>query len=72
MVESIIDFLSNIINSWFEDWRKQNTYSSFLDFDFKLEKVNTAWALVDIDKLNWVSSNTIKNMDTEKLLMISF
>ncbi len=67
MVESIIDFLSNMINAWFEDWRKQNPYLSFLDFDFKLEKVNTAWALVDIDKLNWVSSNTIKKIDTNLL-----
>lgn len=67
MVESIIDFLSNMINAWFEDWRKQNPHSSFLDFDFKIERVNTAGALVDIDKLNWVSSNTIKNMDIELL-----
>jgi len=66
-VEAIIDFLSNMINAWFEDWRKQNPNENYLKFDFKLEKVNTAGALVDIDKLNWVSSNTIKNMETEVL-----
>ncbi|MDD2907374.1 MAG: glutamate--tRNA ligase [Candidatus Gracilibacteria bacterium] len=66
-VEGIIDFLSNIINSSFEDWRKQNPHLSYLDFDFKLEKVNTAGALVDIDKLNWVNSSVIKNMDTDLL-----
>ncbi len=67
LVESIIDFLSNIINSGFEDWRKQNIFKSYLDYNFKLEKVNTAWALVDMDKLNWVNSTIMKNMDTEKL-----
>ena len=66
-VEAIIDFLSNMINAWFEDWRKQNPNENYLWFDFKLEKVNTAGALVDIDKLNWVSSNTIKNTPSEVL-----
>lgn len=67
LVESIIDFLSNIINAWFEDWRKQNPSKSYLEYDFKLERVNTAWALVDIEKLNWVNSNIIKNMNTNEL-----
>lgn len=67
LVESIIDFLSNIINSWFEDWRKQNLYSSYLDFDFKIEKINTSGALIDIDKLNFVNASIIKNYDTLKL-----
>lgn len=67
LIESIIDFLSNIINSGFEDWRKQNPEKSYLDFDFKFEKINTAWALVDIDKLNWVNSNIIKNMDNDTI-----
>ncbi|MDD3145364.1 MAG: glutamate--tRNA ligase [Candidatus Gracilibacteria bacterium] len=67
LFESIIDFLSNIINAGFEDWRKQNLTASFLDFDFKLERVNTSGALVDIDKLNWVNSNIIKNIDTNLL-----
>ncbi|MDP2396684.1 MAG: hypothetical protein Q8S84_08635 [bacterium] len=42
MIESILDFLSNIINSGFEDWRKQNLNTSYLDYDFKFEKINTA------------------------------
>lgn len=66
-IESIIDFLSNIINAWFEDWRKNNLDKTYLDYDFKFEKINTAWALVDIEKLNWVNSNYIKNMDIDEL-----
>ncbi|MDP2090868.1 MAG: glutamate--tRNA ligase [Candidatus Gracilibacteria bacterium] len=67
LIESILDFLSNIINSGFEDWRKQNLNTSYLDYDFKFEKINTAGALVDMDKLNWVNSVIIKNMETDKL-----
>lgn len=67
LTESILDFLSNIINAWFEDWRKENPTASYLDYDFKLEKVNTAGALVDMDKLAWVNANRIKNMDTNIL-----
>lgn len=69
LTESIIDFLSNIINSSFEDWRNNNLSSNFLDFDFKIEKINTSWALIDIDKLTFVNSSIIKNYDTEKLFI---
>jgi len=65
--EAIIDFLCNLINAWYEDWRKLNLHSHYRDFDFKLEKMNTAWALVDIDKLNFVNASFIKNMDLELL-----
>lgn len=70
LIESILDFLANIINSGFEDWRKQNPDVSYLEYDFKFEKINTAGALVDMDKLNWVNWNIIKNMDTDKLYTI--
>lgn len=70
LIESILDFLSNIINAGFEDWRKQNPNKSYLEYDFKLEKINTSWALVDIDKLNWINWNIIKNIDNEKIYLI--
>lgn len=66
LIEGILDFLSNIINSWFEDWRKKNLDASYLDFDFKLEKINSSWALVDIDKLKFVNASLLKNMNIEE------
>lgn len=66
-IEAILDFLSNILNAWFEDWRKQNLEASYLDFDFKLERINSAWALVDMDKLTFVNAAYIKNLPIEKL-----
>lgn len=67
LVEAIQDFLCNMINAWFEDWRAQNPEKNYREFDFKLEKMSSAWALVDMDKLKWVNSNVIKNMSLEKL-----
>lgn len=67
LVEAIMDFLCNIINAWFEDWRALNPEKNYKEFDFKLEKMSLAWALVDMDKLKWVNSKVIKNMDIEKL-----
>lgn len=67
VIEAIQDFLSNMINAGFEDWRKQNLSASYLDFDFKLEKVNSAGALVDLDKLRFVNASWIKNMQLDSL-----
>lgn len=67
LIDAIKDFLSNIINAWFEDWRKANPEASYLDYDFKLERINTAGALVDMDKLRFVNASWIKNMKLEEL-----
>lgn len=67
LIEWIIDFLCNMINSWYEDWRKENPSSSYLDFDFKIEKVPTSWALVDLQKLSFVNGKIIANMDINEL-----
>lgn len=64
-VEAILDFLSNIINAWFEEWRKENQTKSYLDFDFHLEKVNSAGALVDMEKLNFVNAQYIRQLDLD-------
>lgn len=67
LIDAIKDFLSNIINAWFEDWRKANPDLSYLDYDFKLERINTAGALVDLDKLRFVNAQWIKNMNLDAL-----
>lgn len=70
LVESIIDYLSNLINSWFEEWRIKNPNLDYHNFDFKLEKTSSSWALVDIDKLNWVSNQVIKNKNIDDLYIL--
>lgn len=64
---AIIDYLLNMINAGYEDWRANNPRASYKNYDFKLDKMSLSWALVDINKLNWVNANTIKNMDNEIL-----
>lgn len=67
LVDWILDYLANLINAWFEDWRKDNLWKSLYEFDFYFSKMNSAWVLVDIPKLNFVNSNIIKNMQLEEL-----
>jgi len=64
---AIIDFLANLLNSWYEDWRIANLDKNYLDYDFKLDKVWSSWALVDMQKLNWFNQLHIKNMSLEDL-----
>lgn len=70
LVDSIIDYLRNLINSWFEDWRAKNPDLDYHNFDFKLEKTSSSWALLDVDKLNWVSSQVIKNKNIDDLYIL--
>jgi glutamyl-tRNA synthetase/nondiscriminating glutamyl-tRNA synthetase len=62
-----LDYLANLINASFEDWRKQNLDKSLYDFDFSFSKMNSSLILVDIPKLNSVNSSIIKNMNLEVL-----
>ncbi|MDD3302216.1 MAG: glutamate--tRNA ligase [Candidatus Gracilibacteria bacterium] len=64
---AIIDYLANIINAGYEDWRKENTKKSFKDYDFKIEKMSQAGALVDMEKLDFVSKEYIANLGIEEL-----
>lgn len=67
LVPAIIDYLANIINAWYEDWRKQNMGKDFREFDFKIENMSKAGALIDMDKLDSISKDFIANLDKEKL-----
>jgi len=67
LVQSVIDFLCNIINSGFEDWRKEHPKAHYLEFDFELSRVNPAGALVDMEKLKSINAQNIKNMSLDEL-----
>jgi len=64
---AILDYLANIINAWYEDWRKENPKKSFKDYDFKIEKMSQAWALVDMEKLDFISKEYIANLTIQEL-----
>ena len=58
-VTSVIEYLLNIINSTFEDWRHENPDLDYHDFKVELNKMSKSGALFDIIKLNDVSKNVI-------------
>lgn len=84
---AVKEYLLNIANSTFENWRKANPDKSIDEFDFQLNKMSVSGALFDMVKLLDVSKNVIskysaqrvydetiawaKNFDTELAEMLS-
>lgn len=65
--ESVIDYLMNILNSNFENWRKQNPLAPLSEFKVDPHKISSSGALFDLVKLNDVSKNTIAHFSAEKI-----
>jgi len=61
-IEGVKEYLLNIANSNFSDWRLQNIEKNIVEFDLKLEKFNKAGALFDITKLNDVCKEYISRL----------
>ena len=59
---SVIEYLLNIINSTFEDWRTENPDADYHEFPVSLDKMSKSGALFDIVKLHDVSKNVICKM----------
>ena len=59
---SVIEYLLNIINSTFEDWRAENPDEDYHKFPVSLDKMSKSGALFDIVKLHDVSKNVICKM----------
>ncbi|MDQ0150650.1 glutamate--tRNA ligase [Eubacterium multiforme] len=62
---SVIEYLLNIINSTFEEWRAENTDADYHEFPVALDKMSKSGALFDIVKLHDVSKNVICKMKAE-------
>ncbi|WP_261829969.1 glutamate--tRNA ligase [Inconstantimicrobium mannanitabidum] len=57
--QSVIEYLLNIVNSTFEEWREENPDTDYHEFPVALEKMSKSGALFDIVKLHDVSKNVI-------------
>lgn len=64
---SVIEYLLNIANSSFEDWRKNNPELSYADFKIELEKFSKSGALFDPNKLNDISKTIISTMTAQEV-----
>ena len=56
---SVIEYLLNIINSTYEEWRAENPDADYHEFHIALDKMSKSGALFDIVKLSDVSKNVI-------------
>ncbi len=64
---SIVEYLLNIANSDFEDWRTNNPNVSNTDFLIKLERFSKSGALFDINKLDNISKEIISKMSAKEV-----
>ena len=65
--EAVKEYLLNIANSSFENWRRANSDKDIYDFDFHLNKMSVSGALFDMVKLLDVSKIVISKMSAEEV-----
>lgn len=65
--DAVKEYLINIANSNFENWRRQNKDKSIDDFDFQLNKMSVSGALFDMTKLLDVSKIVISRYSAQKV-----
>ena len=64
---AVKEYLLNIANSTFENWRRQNKDAKLEEFDFNLNKMSVSGALFDMVKLQDVSKIVISKMSAEEV-----
>lgn len=65
--EAVLEYLLNLANSPFEDWRKQNKTADLHDYKLLLNKMSQSGALFDTAKLLDVSAGVISMFTAEKI-----
>ncbi len=65
--EAVDEYLLNIANSNFEQWRRANKFASIDEFDFQLNKMGVSGALFDMVKLLDISKIVISKYDAQKV-----
>ena len=64
---AVKEYLLNIANSNFENWRKQNKEADISEFDFELNKMSVSGALFDMIKLLDVAKIVISKYSAEEV-----
>lgn len=65
--EAVIDYLMNLANSDFEDFKKANPDKTYKDFEFKISKLNNSGPLLDFVKLEDISKEFIATLTYQEL-----
>ena len=66
-VDSVLEYLLNMLNSSFETWRKNNPNLPWQDFKFGINDITAVAPLFDTVKFNDISKNVISRMSGEQL-----
>jgi len=66
-VLAVKEYLYNIINSNFEDWRRQNPDKNLSEFPFSFNKMSASGALFDHVKLIDICKNVISRMSAKEV-----
>ena len=65
--EAVKEYLLNIANSTFENWRRANPDKNMNEFDFQLNKMSVSGALFDMVKLLDIGKTVISKMSAEEV-----
>ncbi len=65
--QAVKEYLLNIANSTFENWRRANPNKSIDEFDFQLNKMSVSGALFDMVKLLDIGKTVISKMTAEEV-----
>lgn len=66
-LKALYEYLLNLANSDFEDWRKANPLADSSEFNFSINKVNCNNPMFDIVKINDISKEIISKMTAEEV-----
>ena len=66
-VDAVKEYLLNIANSTFENWRRANPDKALDEFDFQLNKMSVSGALFDMVKLLDIGKTVISRMTAEEV-----
>jgi len=66
-IDSVLEYLLNIINSGFEIWRAKNPDTPWQEFKFGVNDITTVAPIFDLVKLNDISKNIIAKMSAEEV-----
>ena len=65
---AINEYLLNLINSDFENWRKANPDKHYTEFPFAIKKISSSNPMFDLVKINDISKNIISRIPAKDLV----
>lgn len=64
---AVKEYLLNLVNSDFEEWRRENPTKSYLEFPFSISKFGSGNPMFDFAKLNDISKDLISRLTAEQV-----